>query len=67
MQGKASLTVGSGTQSGQKFRLSGKGFPARNPGDLIVTVQIAVPRSVSASERKIYEELAKHSSFKPRG
>ena len=66
MDGKASLTVGAGTQSGQKFRLRGKGFPGNKPGDLIVTVKIAVPHSVSANERKLYEELAKKSSFKPR-
>ncbi len=66
MDGKASLTVGAGTQSGQKFRLRGKGFSGNKPGDLIITVKIAVPHSVSANERKLYEELAKKSSFKPR-
>lgn len=66
MEGKASLTIGPGTQSGQKFRLRGKGFSGNNHGDLIVTVQIAVPSSVSAHERKMYEELKKNSSFKPR-
>jgi len=66
MEGKASLTVVPGTQSGQKFRLRGKGFPGQTPGDLFVTVQIAVPSSVSANEKKLFEELAKTSSFRPR-
>lgn len=66
MEGKAALTIVAGTQSGQRFRLRSKGFPGRHPGDLIVTVQIAVPSSVSANERKLFEELAGTSSFKPR-
>lgn len=66
MEGKAALTVGPGTQSGQKFRLRGKGFPGHGPGDLFVTVQIAVPSSVPANERKLFEELARTSAFKPR-
>jgi len=66
MEGKAVLTIATGTQSGQRFRLRGKGFPGHHSGDLIVTVQIVIPRSVSANERKLFEELAKTSSFKPR-
>ena len=60
------LNLAPGTQSGQRFRLRGKGFPGHQPGDLFVTVQIAVPKSVTANERKLFEELAKTSSFSPR-
>ena len=66
MDGKASLKIGPGTQAGQKFRLRGKGFPGHSPGDLIVTIRIEVPRSLSAGERRLFEELAKTSSFRPR-
>lgn len=66
MEGKAALTIAAGTQSGQRFRLRGKGFPVRHPGDLIITVQIAVPSRLSAEEKKLFEELAGTSSFKPR-
>lgn len=66
MNGKAVLPIAPGTQSGQKFRLRAKGFPGRIPGDLIVSVQIAVPTGLSSGERKLFEELARISSFKPR-
>ncbi len=66
MEGKAALAIGPGTQSGQKFRLRGKGFPGHTPGDLIVTAQIAVPGRLSAEEKKLFEELAKTSTFRPR-
>ena len=67
MEGTAALAIPPGTQSGQRFRLRGKGLPGRNPGDLIVTVQIAVPHDLSSADRKLFEELARTSSFKPRG
>jgi curved DNA-binding protein len=66
MEGKAVLNIAAGTQSGQRFRLRGKGFPGYQPGDLIITVQIVVPESISANERKLFEALAGSSSFKPR-
>lgn len=66
MSGKAALAIPGGTQSGQRFRLRGKGFPGNQPGDLIVTVRIVVPSHLSAGERKLFEELARASAFKPR-
>ena len=67
MAGKAALAIAPGTQSGQKFRLKGKGFPGQPEGDLIVTVQVVVPKGLSAEERKLFEELAKISTFRPHG
>jgi curved DNA-binding protein len=56
------LKVPPGTQSGQIFRLRGHGLPttARDgqPGDLFATVEITVPQTLSAEERKHYEALA---------
>lgn len=66
MEGRAALTIAPGTQSGQRFRLRGKGFPGDPPGDLLVSVRIAVPEFVSANERKLFEELARTSQFNPR-
>jgi len=66
MEGKAALAITAGTQSGQRFRLRGKGFPGHHSGDLIVTVQIVVPGRLSAEEKKLFEELARTSSFRPR-
>lgn len=66
MEGPAALAIAAGTQSGQRFRLRGKGLPGRHPGDLFVAVRIVVPDSLSANERKLFEELAKTSPFRPR-
>jgi len=67
MEGRAALTIAPGAQGGQRFRLKGKGFPGRPPGDLFATVEIVVPKSLSTEERRLFEELAKVSSFRPRG
>jgi curved DNA-binding protein len=66
MEGKAVLALVPGTQSGRKLRLKSKGFPGHPPGDLIVTLEIAVPEKMSAEEKRLFEELAKTSSFRPR-
>ena len=39
--------------------MKGRGVPpARAPGDLLVTVEVAVPAELSAAERKAVEALA---------
>src|SRR5436190_1535863 len=60
------------TQSGQVFRLKGHGMPAvgkpAEHGDLYVTVDVDLPRSLTNEQRKHFEELqklekdAKHSA-----
>jgi curved DNA-binding protein len=68
MGGKASVKLQPGTQSGQRLRLRGKGFPKKNGahGDLYARIRIEVPKNLSARERQLFEELSKSSSFKPR-
>jgi curved DNA-binding protein len=69
MDGQASVRLPSGTQSGQRIRLKGKGMPrhkSAGSGDLYATVKIAVPRDLTPAERKLFEQLAAVSSFKPR-
>ena len=61
-EGRASVAVPEGTDSGRKLRLRGKGIPDPKggpPGDLSVTVQIRVPRGLDAEARAKFEELAK--------
>ena len=61
LEGRASVTVPEGTDSGRKLRLRGKGIPdpkGGSPGDLLVTVQIRVPRELDAQARAKFEELA---------
>lgn len=66
--GKASVKLQPGTQSGQRLRLRGKGFPKKNGGhgDLYVRIRIEVPKNLSSRERQLFEELSKTSAFRPR-
>jgi len=61
MSGSVMLTIPSGTQNGQVFRLRGKGMPKlRNPedhGDLYVEVSVRLPTDLTARERELFEEL----------
>ena len=57
------LTVPPGTDSGKTFRLKGLGMPKlNNPetrGDLFVSVQIEVPKKLTAEQKKKLQELQK--------
>lgn len=58
--GSVRLKVPPGTPSGARLRVKGKGVKTkRGTGDLIVTVQVAVPRNLSPAARSALEEFAK--------
>lgn len=60
LQGEpVTLRLRPGTQSGSRHRVKGRGIAAsRGAGDLIVTVEIAVPATPSDAEREALERLA---------
>ena len=61
------VKVPPGTPSGRVLRVRGRGVPhARGRGDLLVTVEVAVPRRVTGKERKSVETLAKSMTWSPR-
>ena len=66
--GHVSIKVPPGTQNGQKLRVRGRGLPRRGgaSGDLIVQTRIEVPKRITDSERKLWEQLARESRFNPR-
>jgi curved DNA-binding protein len=66
--GRVEMRVPPGTQSGQRFRLRGRGLPRGEGerGDLFVVVRIAVPEHVTDTERDLWEQLARDSAFRPR-
>jgi curved DNA-binding protein len=68
LTGPVSVRVPSGSPSGRKIRLRGKGFPTRDGGhgDLLAEIRIVVPEQLSAKERELYEELREKSPFKAR-
>lgn len=59
--GKVTMKITPNTHSGQKFRLSGQGLEQGGrlgkKGDMIVTVNIEIPKKLSAEEIKLYEQL----------
>ncbi|TML56946.1 MAG: molecular chaperone DnaJ, partial [Actinobacteria bacterium] len=63
------LRVPPGTSTGKTFRVRGRGVPqARGgAGDLLVTVDVAVPKNLSKAEREAIEALAEVSTESPRG
>lgn len=69
LNGGVTVKIPSGTPTGKTFRVRGKGItPERGkPGDLLVTVQVAVPSKVSKAEKRLLEELATHETEDVRG
>ena len=56
-------------QPGKILRLRGKGIPDVNGygrGDLLVHIQVFVPKNITKEERKILEKLQESDSFKPK-
>ncbi len=62
------LRVPPGTASGQTFRVKGRGVPGtgRRGGDLLVTVEVAVPKKLNQAQRAAVESLARVSDEAPR-
>jgi molecular chaperone DnaJ len=61
LEGKATLKVPAGTQSGQMFKLRGKGVVhvnGRERGDLLVRVMVEVPTRLNAEQRAKLQEFA---------
>lgn len=75
LDGTVSMSIPGGSSSGQRLRLRGRGLRRRSKGkaagaeasDLYVELKIAVPKTLSDDERRLMEELAKVSAFRPRG
>jgi molecular chaperone DnaJ len=61
LEGKANLKVPAGTQSGQVFKLRGKGVVnvnARDRGDLLARLLVEVPSRLNSEQRQKLEEFA---------
>lgn len=64
--GNVELKIASGSQSGQKMRLKGRGLPGNPPGDQLLTLQIHLPAAENREIEELYEALREKSSFNPR-
>lgn len=64
LDGDQTLEVHAGAQPGDTLKLRGKGMPrlqARGEGDLIVTLEVSVPKKLSKRARELLEEYAKEA------
>lgn len=68
LEGSVSLSVPAGSQSGQHLRLKGRGLCLKGGarGDMLVELQIAVPKELSPEEKDLFDKLQTTSSFNPR-
>jgi len=67
LDGSVSLKVPAGTTSGRTLRVRGRGVPAKGrAGDLLVTVDVAVPARLTSAQRKAIEALAEELDEDPR-
>ena len=52
------VKVPSGTQGGKKLRISGEGIRKRGrPGDLLVEVEVSIPKHVTGELKELYEKI----------
>jgi molecular chaperone DnaJ len=65
LNGTEKLYVPPGTQGGETFKLKGKGMPGLRgkPGNLVVTIEIDIPRKISSKEKELIEELAQEKKL----
>lgn len=66
----ARINIEAGTQPGKVLRLRGKGLPAVSGygygnGDMVVRVNVYIPKHLSAEEKRIVESLKDNPNFQP--
>lgn len=67
LRGSVNLTIPEGSTSGKRLRLKGQGLGRQSVGDLLVTLQLTVPRRHSERALELYRQLAEaESDFNPR-
>jgi molecular chaperone DnaJ len=69
VENNVKIKIEPGTQPGKILRLRGKGLPEVNAygrGDLLVNVNVWIPKNTSREESKIIEKFKESDSFTPR-
>ena len=69
VENNVKIKIEPGTQPGKILRLRGKGLPEVNGygrGDLLVNVNVWIPRNMSREEMKLFEKLRESDSFTPK-
>lgn len=65
-QGDIMLKIPPGSFQGRELRVKGRGLPAAEPGDLYVSLKIALPPAESEDAKKAYQDFADKLAFDPR-
>ena len=66
---KVKIKIEAGTQPGKILRLKGKGLPDVNGygrGDLLVNINVWIPKNLSKEEKRVLEKFNESESFKPK-
>jgi curved DNA-binding protein len=69
LQGKITLTVNPGSQTGQRLRIKGKGKGLRSKtevGDLFAILKVVMPPVSNEKARALWQQLAEQAAFDPR-
>ncbi|SMO93087.1 molecular chaperone DnaJ [Saccharicrinis carchari] len=69
LEGRVKVKVEAGTQPGKILRLRGKGLPEVNGygrGDILVKIQVWIPKSLTREEKKVMEKMIESESFNPK-
>lgn len=64
--GAVDLKIPPNSRAGSKLRLKGRGLPAKEPGDLFVVLQIALPPADSEAAKQAYRQMENAFDFEPR-
>jgi molecular chaperone DnaJ len=68
IEGRVKIRIEQGTQPGKILRLRGKGLPEVNGygrGDILVSINVWVPKELSKDEQKTIEKFTDSENFKP--
>ena len=60
LTGSVNMSVPKATDNGKTLRLKGKGMPiygAKSFGDLMVKIQVTLPKNLSAEEEELFKKL----------
>lgn len=67
LDGLVELDIPEGTQTGSRFRMKGKGIPflrSKSRGDQYVTVNVEVPRNLTARQKEILKGFDEDKNYK---
>ena len=64
--GLIDLKIPPGSVQGNTLRLTGRGIPAKKPGDLYLVLQITLPPADTKEAKQAYEQMKEKLDFNPR-